>query len=174
MYLWHVVDSMLTRISSIFAIFFMQLWGQFFRYWRRSRQWRPTLNGLKTALQAYRDDLLPHVAHGRQAFGILPRQRVHWSRTIRDVFIFRQLQTAPIRSTPVLCVYGKQDRLLQHIGFSDWAGYEVMIERICPGAQFRRIDSDHFFTGSAARRRLIEAVVQFFKSELDLELSRSL
>jgi hypothetical protein len=29
MYLWHFVNSMLTRSSSIFAIFFIQLWGIF-------------------------------------------------------------------------------------------------------------------------------------------------
>jgi hypothetical protein len=136
----------------------------FFRYWRKSHQWRPSLQGLKTALQTYRDDLLPNVRHRHQAFGILPRHRVRWSRMIKDMFAFRQLNAKPIRSTPVLCIYGQHDRMLQHIGFSDWAGYEALIEQICPGARFWRINSDHFLTESKIRRRLIETVIRFFSS----------
>lgn len=134
----------------------------FYRYWRKSHHWHPSLQGFKTALQTYRDDLLPNVRHRHQAFGILSRQRVRWPRMIKDVFTFRQLNAKPIRSTPVLCVYGQHDRLLQHVGFSDWAGYEASIEQICPRARFWRINSDHFLTGSKIRHRIIKTMIRFF------------
>jgi hypothetical protein len=82
---------------------------------------------------------------------------------MRDLFTLRKLDAKPIRSTPVLCIYGQHDRMLQHVGFSDWAGYEALIEQICPRTQFWRINSDHFITGSKIRRQLIERVIRFFR-----------
>lgn len=134
---------------------------EFCRYWRRSRQWRPTLNSLKAAIQSYRDELLPNVSHERKAFGILSHQRIQWSRMMRDLIVFRQLAARPLTSTPVLCIYGRQDRILRQIGFSSWEGYEALIARICPKAQFLRIDGDHFLMGERIRQQLIETVRRF-------------
>lgn len=140
---------------------------EFYRYWRQSRQWRPTLKGLKSALRSYRDELLPDVSHNDQAFGILSRRRIQWPRMIRDLISFRQLEVEPLRSTPVLCVYGRHDRLLKQIGFADWDGYEAMIESICPRIQFWRIDGDHFLSGVEIRRRLVKALAHFFFPKAD-------
>ncbi len=136
----------------------------FYRFWRHHRQWRLTPRGLKEALKAYRRELLPHVTHSRQAFGILSRQRVHWSRMFSDLFAYRRCQAQPLRATPVLCIYGRQDLLLQQIGFSDWEGYEMLMKRICPRAEFQRIDGDHFLSGAEVRGQLIETVVTFLSS----------
>ncbi len=137
---------------------------EFCRFWHHHRQWQPTPGGLAAALRAYRRELFPHVRHGRQAFGILSRQRVHWSRTIRDLFAHRKFQARPLQATSVMCVYGRYDRLLQQAGFTDWNGYELLIERICPGAQFQCIDGDHFLSGAKVRGRLIQTVVNFLFS----------
>jgi pimeloyl-ACP methyl ester carboxylesterase len=135
---------------------------EFYRYWRRHRRWGFTKSGLKAALRAYRDELLPRVNHGHKAFGILSRQRIHWPSVFRDMVAYRKLSAHPLRATQVLCIYGRHDRLLPHAGFSDWSGYEAHIRRICPGAVFRRMTGDHFFTGPKIRRKVIEAVSQFF------------
>ncbi len=138
----------------------------FYRFWRLHRQWRLTPRGLKEALKAYRRELLPHVTHSRQAFGILSRQRVHWSRIFSDLFAYRRCQVQPLHATPVLCVYGRKDLLLQQIGFSDWDGYEMLMKQICPRAEFQRIDGDHFLAGAEVRGRLIETVVTFLSSSV--------
>ncbi len=140
----------------------------FYRFWRHHRRWRLTPQGLKHALKAYRRELLPHVAHSRQAFGILSRQRVHWFRIISDLVAYRHCQPQPLRNTPVMCVYGKQDRLLQQLGFPDWEGYELMMKRICPEIEFQRINGDHFLTGPEVRGRLIASVVNFLSSPTSL------
>lgn len=134
----------------------------FLCYWRQHGRWRMTLKGLKAALWAYRDDLLPHVKHGRQAFGILSRQRVNWASIIKDLLTSRQLNGRTLIETPVLAIYGRHDRLLQQVGFSDWSGYEAIIKRICPKVDFCQINGDHFFTGVKLRKRLINTVVNFF------------
>jgi pimeloyl-ACP methyl ester carboxylesterase len=134
----------------------------FCRYWRSSPARRPTFQGVKTALRTYRDDLLPNVRHRRHAFGILSRQRIQWGRVVQDLFTLRHVNSKPLRSTPVLCVYSRQDRLLRQVGFDDWTGYEATIARICPRIQFWRTDGDHFVSGPEVRLRLIETVIRFF------------
>ena len=135
---------------------------EFYRYWRKSRQWRPTPGSLKSAIQSYRDELLPYVSHERKAFGILSHQRIRWLRLLRDMFAFRQLDAQPLLpSTPVLCIYGRQDRILKQIGFSDWGEYEDLIKSICPRTRFLRIDGDHFLVGGSIRQRLMETVRRF-------------
>lgn len=152
----------LVLINAVPHLLWEKLAFDFVRFWREERRWQMTLNGLKSAIRAYRDDLLPQVKHGRQAFGILSRQRVNWPRTVRDLLTCRQLNDQPLSGTPVLAIYGRHDRLLKQIGFSDWSGYESIIKGICPGAEFRQIDGDHFFSGAKLRKRLIETVIKFF------------
>lgn len=134
---------------------------EFYRYWRQSQQWRPTYTNLKAALRSYRDELLPNVPHERRAFGILPRHRIQWPKMIRDLITFRNLDAKPLRSTPVLCIYGRQDRFLKQIGFPHWGGYEALIESICPRAHFLRVDGGHFLMGNKVRQRLMESVRRF-------------
>lgn len=134
---------------------------EFYRYWRNRRHWRPTIRNLKTAMKAYRDELLPNVSHERKAFGILSRHRVQWSQAMRDLIAFRQPKAAPLMSTPVLCVYGLQDSFLRQFGFSSWDGYEFQIRSLCPQVRFVSMDGDHFFMGERIRRRLIETVGRF-------------
>ncbi len=136
----------------------------FLRYWQHSDHWRPSVLGLKQALRAYQRELLPGVIHRHQAFGILSRQRIQWLRVIREVLAQESPLHLPLLRTPVLCVYGRNDRLLQQLGFSDWSGYQGQIKRICPQARFRSLNSDHFLAGSEVRRQLIKTVVRFLKS----------
>jgi hypothetical protein len=139
---------------------------EFYRYWRKSRQWRPTFTNLKAALRSYRDELLPNVSHERQSFGILSRHRIQWSKMIRDLITFRNLDAKPLRLTPVLCIYGRQDRFLRQIGFPNWGGYETLIESICPRARFLRVDGDHFLMGDNVRKRLLENMRRFLISAM--------
>ncbi len=139
----------------------------FLRYWRRNRQGGLSFSSLGAAVRAYRDELLPNVSHAPQGFGILSRHRIQWSQMLQDLIAYRQWSTKPIALTPVLCVYGRQDRLLPQIGVADWDGYEAMIERICPRTRFLRIDGDHFLTGMDIRRGIIKAVSGFLSSVRD-------
>lgn len=136
--------------------------GHFLSFWRQSNKWRPTVDGLLQAVRAYRDDLLPGLAHRRQAFGVLTRDRVHWFRVICELFSQGVLPFAAVRKTPVLCVYGQRDHLLQQIGFSDWIDYESQIEAICPKVQFLPFNSDHYLANPTVRGKLIQEVEQFF------------
>lgn len=135
--------------------------ADFLRYWQQSDHWQPSLNGIQQALRAYQHDLLPGVIHRNQAFGILSRQRIQWLRLIREVLVQEVPLDLPLLRTPVLCIYGLRDRLLQQLGFSDWPVYQGYIRSICPQAQFCSLNSDHFLAGPGIRRQLVQVVVRF-------------
>jgi len=141
-----------------------RLAASFIRYWQNSSFWKWDARGLKRALHDYVQDLFPNVAHRRQAFGILSRHRIHWPRLLAEVLLFGARHPSPLSTTPVLCIYGRRDRLLQQAGFEDRAVYEALIERICPQARFQRMDGDHFFSGAKIRRKLINRICQYFTS----------
>ncbi len=135
--------------------------GDFLRYWQSGGLQRPAMRGVVTALRAYLDNLFPDTIHQHQAFGILSRQRIRWLRMARELFTLRKINVRPLPATPVLCVYGRHDRLLQQMGFSDWSLYESLIARICPNIEFRPMEGDHFLSGSGIRKKLIMAVDRF-------------
>lgn len=137
----------------------------FLRFWRKRPQWRPTLRDLKSAMRHYQKDLLPNLVHHPRSFGILSRDRVQWRQMIKDLFAFRNPGAEPLQSTPVLCVYGRRDRLLQQIGFDDWSWYEDQIKTLCPQTRFWRLNSDHFLTDNKVRHQVADAVTRFFLSE---------
>jgi pimeloyl-ACP methyl ester carboxylesterase len=141
---------------------------KFFIYWRQSRQWRPSLKSLKAAIRSYRDELLPNVYHKRHAFGILSRHRIQWPKIMKDLITFRKLDAKPLRSTPVLCIYGRQDRFLKQIGFTHWGGYETLIESICPRARFLRVDGDHFLMGQDVRQGIMDSMRRFLVGAMDI------
>ena len=135
--------------------------GDFLRYWHSKGLRTPAPQGVAAALRAYIEHLLPNIAHQRQAFGILNHRRIRWPRMIREMFTLRNINARSLPATPVLCVYGRHDRLLRQLGFSDWSLYESLIAAICPQTHFRPMDGDHFFSGPGARTKLISEVTRF-------------
>ncbi len=139
---------------------------EFLQRWSQSKHGWLSLSGIKTSMHQYLEDLFPRVAHGRRSFGILSRSRVHWLKMMGELWNFRRRSQEPLASTPVLCAYGRQDRLLQQMGFADWSVYETNILDMCPQASFWRLDSDHFLSCPTIRLRLIRAVVNFFSRNI--------
>jgi hypothetical protein len=154
----------MTRIVLISAVPHWRLakaTGHFLRFWRQSDRWRPTRRGLVETIRAYRDNLLPGLAHRRQSFGVLARDRVHWARVFYELFSQRIVPNAAIRHTPVLCAYGQRDHLLRQIGFSEWSDYEAQIQSICRKVRFRTLNGDHFLADPPVRSQLLKEVVRF-------------
>lgn len=138
--------------------------GHFLSFWRRSDAWRPTWRGLVQAIRAYRDDLLPGIVHRRQAFGVLARDRVRWSRVLCELFSQPIVPKAAVSQTPVLCAYGQKDHLLRQIGFSEWSEYEAQIQSICRQVRFKPLNSDHFLADPPVRGQLLKEVVRFLNN----------
>lgn len=136
--------------------------ANFLRYWRLSGRWLDRLEGLPQAIRTYINELLPDVVHQPQAFGILARHRVQWTRLTCELLSHATLSTDTLKQTPVMCIYGRKDRLLQQMGFQNWGHYEGLIQSISPRTHFLPLDGGHFLTCPKIRGELINAVVQFF------------
>ena len=121
-----------------------------------------SMMGVKAAMQRYLDDLFPRVHHHYRSFGILSRKRMQWVKMLGELCVLRRKSPLPLCHTPVLCAYGRQDRLLQQMGFSDWAWYETHILDICPQTRFWPLDSDHFLSNPRLRHRLLKAAASYF------------
>lgn len=142
----------------------LKIAANFLRYWRRSENWFSSIDHLPVAIRAYIHELLPGVHHRPQAFGLLVRQRVQWARVACELFSHTTLMAESLRQTPVMCVYGRKDRLLHQMGYHDWRQYEVMIQSISPRTQFLPLDGGHFLTCPKVRSSLISEVADFFVS----------
>lgn len=136
--------------------------ANFLRYWRLSGRWFGDLDGLPQAIRTYINELLPDVVHQPQAFGVLARHRVQWTRLMYELLSHATLATNTLKQTPVMCIYGRKDRLLQQMGFQNWGHYEGLIQSISPHTRFLPLDAGHFLNCPKVRRDLIKAVARFF------------
>lgn len=139
-----------------------KLFFDFARRWSRSNRGWLSMAGLRAAMDQYLRDYFPRVHHRKRSFGILSTRRIHWPLMARQWWTLRRKSPGLLSNTPVFCAYGRQDRLLQQMGYADWAGYETTILELCPLASFWRLDTDHFFSCPGIRHRLIVAVDRFF------------
>jgi pimeloyl-ACP methyl ester carboxylesterase len=136
------------------AIHFVRRW--FFQ----TRGWL-SIAGIRMAMDEYLQDLFPRVVHRSRSFGILSRRRMRWLKMTAELWAFRHRPTVPLHNTPVLCAYGRRDRLLRQMGFVNWSGYETDILNVCPQARFWQLDGDHFLSRPAVRYRLLDTVAHF-------------
>jgi hypothetical protein len=87
---------------------------------------------------------------------------MHWLKMSREWWTLRRCEPIPLKKTQVLCAYGRRDRLLQKIGFTDWSWYENQMLHLCPQIRFIPLDSDHFLSNQNLRRRLLKTVTRFY------------
>jgi hypothetical protein len=65
----------------------------------------------------------------------------------------------------VLCLYSSDDHLFRAFRYFDSPrNYETAIRRICPAAQFIRIEGDHFLSSAHHRRQALTATTTFLKT----------
>ena len=134
----------------------------FLHFWRQGGSWLSDLERLPLAIRGYINELLPDVVHNHQAFGVLARQRVQWPRLTCELITHATLSANALKQTPVMCIYGKKDRLLQQLGFSSWRNYECQIQSISPSTRFFPLDGGHFITCPKVRGALLKEVATFY------------
>jgi pimeloyl-ACP methyl ester carboxylesterase len=144
-----------------------KLAGSFLRHWYRHGDRFPRPAGLPKAFQSYLEDLLPGLLSNTNAFGTLNRQRIDMGQIVRE-FLHPERDDRPsLANTPVLCIYGRRDRLPGHLGFANWFEYEAYILQLCPQAEFHPVDSDHFLSGPDTRKSIYSEISKFFECRRD-------
>lgn len=139
-----------------------KLAGSFLRHWYHHGDRFPRPAGLPEALHSYLEELLPGLLRNGNAFGTLNRHRIDVGQIIRE-FLRPGTDARPaLPNTPVLCIYGRRDRLPGHLGFANWFEYEAYILQLCPQAHFRQVDSDHFLSGPDVKKKIFFEISNFF------------
>ncbi len=123
---------------------------------------RPTANPA-TQLRRYAEFLLPGITINRSHFGLLALRRMRILQTLVDWLASQHLRTVRLAKTAVLCLYSRDDRLFRAFRYFDAPrDYEAALRRVCPTAEFIRLQGDHFLSDSLERQQAVDAVAAFF------------
>lgn len=148
--------------------------GSFWHHHRsrvQNDRWRPA--HLEASLTDFLDRFFPRVLKTAGQFGRLARHRVHLRDTLADLLFYRPMRALRIEKTPVLCIYARQDRLLNTFWTLGPGGsYEAAFRQLCPLAQFLPVDSDHYFLNGRARTRALNAVAAFLSNSENVSQGR--
>ncbi len=162
----HKLSEPFSRLVLINPLTHLNPWAvlkSFTSYYHRFAGLQVNGNGLGKALNQYADFLFPEVAKGNDMFGILHRKRTRLCQVVIDFFLFAPLKGIILPKTEVLCLYGKNDRVLNVFYSLSCLGkdYEKSIQKICPLARFSAVDGDHFLSPAPVRSRAREFILSF-------------
>lgn len=153
----------LILINAIASLSLPPVIRSFLQYYRGTTPARISPRGLMRGVRQYADFLFPDILKSRDCFGTLERRRTRLLKTVSEFFTFNALQGVCLAKTPVLCLYARNDRVLEIFDVGMKLNYENEIRRVCPQARFRPLDGDHFFSPHAARGEALESIISFLR-----------
>ena len=169
LYSIHSLGEPFKKLVLINAIPELSSWvliKSFLAYYRRIFPVQNSMQSLGTALNDYLDFLFPGILKNKDYFGSLERKRIRVFKTITDFFTLDPLKGVRLKTTPVLCLYARNDRILKIYDRQVKGIYENEIRRLCPQTQFHPVDIDHFFSLPWARDEALKSIVSFMNTEL--------
>jgi pimeloyl-ACP methyl ester carboxylesterase len=135
----------------------------FMAYYKRLFPSRRGFPELRASARKYADALFPDIAKGMDHFGELKRRRARLLKTVSEFLTLRPLDGVFLIGTPVLCLYGRKDRVLQIYDEGIDVDYQKNIREICPQVLFRSLDGDHFLSPPIARSEAAQHIAAFFR-----------
>ena len=134
-------------------------------FWVHYRKIVPARIGIKKTLEGivhYADFLFPGIRKGKEYFGILELRKVRLLRTLADFFTLDPLKRVCLQKTPVLCLYARQDRILDIYDGGIRINYKKEVQRICPQIFFSPLDGNHFLSLQVTRDKAAKYITSFF------------
>ena len=123
------------------------------------------LQALRGAIDNTLNVLFPRVIRDLNRFGSLERRRVNIFRILWESLSLNPLRGVQLKNTPVLCLYGRQDLVINMYLKNGDRGYRQSIRNLCPKVKFQVIDGDHFLSDRESRSGVLHAVLDFVKEE---------
>ncbi len=154
--------SGIVLINAIFDLAPFSFLRSFGNYYRTRRSIHYPRKGVMEAFQRFMETLFPGVGIGIGHFGRLKRKQTRLLKTVAESMVFNPLEQVRINDIPVLCVYAKQDPILQLHDPAVGEQYERRIQRVCPNIRFFPVNADHFMAEFGLRTRIIGMVQEFF------------
>lgn len=152
----------LILINALFRLDLKAVMRSFISYCRENACCSPlSASAIKIVFLQYMAFLFPGIDMNRNFFGSLLRQRTHLAGTMWDALFTDPLNGVCLQNTPVLGLYGKQDRVLKifdkHIGEK----YENQVLDKCPQTRFHPLWCDHFLSSSDHRKEALDKILSF-------------
>ncbi len=158
--------SHVVLINAIPQLFSRNLLHSFWDFRRRFGVKTWSAAHLALQLRRYAEFLLPGITINRRQFGLLALRRIRMLQTLVDWLASRQLHAVRLARTRVLCLYSHDDRLFRAFRYynSPW-DYERAMRRICPQAEFLRLEGDHFVSSMRDRQQALDAMMHFLNPD---------
>ncbi|OEU67423.1 MAG: hypothetical protein BBJ57_08895 [Desulfobacterales bacterium PC51MH44] len=163
----------LVLINAIPRLSSRALIKSFFAYYRRIFPAQNSMRSLRTAFNDYLDFMFPGIVKGKDYFGSLERKRTLMFRTLAEFFTLNPLKGVRLKTTPVLCLYARNDRILKMYDRQVKDIYENEIRSLCPQTSFHPVDIDHFFSLPWARDEALKSIISFMDVELQGRRNRA-
>jgi len=119
---------------------------------------------LKQSIDNYLEGLFPGIARGVSGFGALSRKRTRLGKVVTEWLSSNLCLNFALPNTPALCVYSRQDPIMNLGGGALKKANLDRIGRICSPVTFRAVDSDHFLSDPQSRGATRQAIRSFFRT----------
>lgn len=137
----------------------------FVEYYRDAFSGNLSTDKVSMAFQRYMAILFPGIEINRHLFGALLRRRTDAAKTMWDALFLDPLKAVRLQRTPVLGLYGTQDRILKIYDKNVGKDYEKQILAKCPFTTFQALPCDHFLSSSISREMALEKILTFFNEK---------
>ena len=121
---------------------------------------RPVLS-IRKSIDRYLESLFPDITRSLAGFGTLSRKRTRIFKVLAEWLSSDVSLNFSLQQTPALCVYGRQDPIL-NLGGDDLRKTSLnCIRKVCSKVTFRAINSDHFLSDPESRATTRRAIRSF-------------
>ncbi|MDP2991948.1 MAG: hypothetical protein Q8N82_01135, partial [Deltaproteobacteria bacterium] len=154
----------LVLINAITALNPEAVISSFAAYYRKMARTKKSLRSVVAAIGYYADFLFPGIAKNKVYFGTLERKRARLWKTICEFLTLNPLVRVHLKGTPVLCLYARNDRILEIYNAGSSITYENAVGRVCPQTHFYPLDGDHFLSPPGAKSEAAGCIASFLGS----------
>jgi len=132
----------------------------FYHFCKTGFDLKRPVSSVKQSINRYLESLFPDIPRSLAGFGILSRKRTRILTVLAEWLSSGVNLNFSLPRTPALCVYGRQDPILNLGDDLKRAGLN-RIKAVCSNVTFHAINSDHFFSDPESRATTRRAIRSF-------------
>ena len=148
-------------LTALFPDFFLR---SLYRRCRAGFDPARPVRSLTDSIDHYLDALFPGIARGFSGFGALSRKRTRLFKVVFEWLSANIRLNFALPNTPALCIYSRQDPILNLGGGALKRANLDCIGNVCSPVTFRAINSDHFLSDSKSRAVTRQAIRSFLQT----------
>ena len=129
-----------------------------YRSCKRGFNFNKPAQSLKASIDNYLEVLFPNISRSMAGFGSLRRERTRVLKVLFEWLSANIHLDFALSRTPALCIYSRQDPILNLGGGKLKTASLNSIRKVCSPVSFHAINSDHFLSDSQSRATTRQAI----------------